>query len=430
MFTPQIVTIGPFHNPKFNQAPSSRDSDYADMERCKTLAVQKMSEDVDFSKLVAFLKENKATVRRYYEGLLEEHAPTTFSNDLATSIATHAVFVTAVLQSFFEDNYIYLAEKFSPQDRRDLERIENELIESRFMSVFHNKLSRPVQKAIFQDLLLVENQIPLFAVEKVIALDKRLSTSSDSDAAGKLLELYLAALAHRVLPFNRSRKHVLAKAKNLSKTAKHLLDGMYSIVSANDQQKQRGKADLLDPYPEAVPGAQKLILCGVTLHGHGGGLTDISFKNGKLYIPKIHVSDDTERIFRNLIAYESSYEVDKVDVLSYLHFMDFLIDTPEDVEILAERKIITENAGSNQKVADMWNRLCRNTVCVYSPNYKTVTAMANKYCDSRINTIWAEFYRLFLSRPWLPASVVSAALLLGMTFVIMYYTILIHMKEA
>lgn len=60
-------------------------------------------------------------------------------------------------------------------------------------------------------------------------------------------------------------------------------------------------------------------------------------KGGILKLPQLIVNDKTETFFRNLIAYEQNGHNEKY--ISYVIFMDSLINTVEDVELLMKRNI-------------------------------------------------------------------------------------------
>ncbi|XP_070057935.1 UPF0481 protein At3g47200-like isoform X1 [Nicotiana tomentosiformis] len=64
-------------------------------------------------------------------------------------------------------------------------------------------------------------------------------------------------------------------------------------------------------------------------------LFDITFENGLMKIPCFHVVDDTETILRNLIAYEQqSPNAHSRYFSDYAVFMDYLIDSEKDVNLL------------------------------------------------------------------------------------------------
>jgi hypothetical protein len=155
-----------------------------------------------------------------------------------------------------------------------------------------------------------------------------------------------------------------------------------------------------------------------------------------LYIPRIRVGDETEGFFRNLIAYESQKgggggdgEDDEVGVLSYLRFMNCLVDTPDDVALLVEKGVIAQDIGSNDEVARMWNQLCVNTMRVCNRPYERVARQLMRHTQRKANTLKAEFKRTYFSRPWFLVSLLSAASLIVMTLVIMLYTIALYELE-
>jgi hypothetical protein len=148
-----------------------------------------------------------------------------------------------------------------------------------------------------------------------------------------------------------------------------------------------------------------------------------------LYLPRIRVGDETEAFFRNLIAYESQLPGKAghgVGVLSYLRFMNSLVDTPDDVSLLVDKGVIAQDIGSNEEVAGMWNRLCANTARVRDPALDRLVGRLSAHAARRVNALKAEFKRTYLSRPWLFVSLLSGASVILMTLLTMYYTILLY----
>ncbi|PRQ36316.1 hypothetical protein RchiOBHm_Chr4g0390091 [Rosa chinensis] len=64
------------------------------------------------------------------------------------------------------------------------------------------------------------------------------------------------------------------------------------------------------------------------------------FRNGILKIPLLNVGMSSETLFRNLIAIEQCYHGYSNDVKSYAIFMDNLISSKEDMELLCKQKVI------------------------------------------------------------------------------------------
>ncbi|WRX29182.1 Protein of unknown function DUF247 [Theobroma cacao] len=85
-------------------------------------------------------------------------------------------------------------------------------------------------------------------------------------------------------------------------------------------------------------------------------LFDISFTDATMKIPTFVVEDYTERLFRNLIAYEL-YEEGSTYVIDYVTLMDTLIDSAKDVQLLRFSGIIENMLGDDEAVAQMLNKL-------------------------------------------------------------------------
>ncbi|WRX29186.1 Protein of unknown function DUF247 [Theobroma cacao] len=85
-------------------------------------------------------------------------------------------------------------------------------------------------------------------------------------------------------------------------------------------------------------------------------LFDISFTDATMKIPTFVVEDYTERLFRNLIAYEL-YEEGSTYVIDYVTLMDNLINSAKDVQLLRFHGIIENMLGNDEAVAQMLNKL-------------------------------------------------------------------------
>lgn len=85
-------------------------------------------------------------------------------------------------------------------------------------------------------------------------------------------------------------------------------------------------------------------------------LFDIKFDKGKgvMSIPTLAFDDETESILRNFIAYEQcSYDMSPKSkrFTNYITFMDCLINTEKDVELLCRKGVIENWLGDHQVVA-------------------------------------------------------------------------------
>ncbi|KAH7300970.1 hypothetical protein KP509_23G006100 [Ceratopteris richardii] len=413
-FVPQVVTIGPYHygvGPHYSSLPENQET-----ERYKAVE----SNEMNRHKKVAFAYVEK-DIRRYYSDNRLLQSVRSIISDIRQEYATDLDFFDTEdeLVKVFAEDAAFVVEIL--RCNGGLQRSFNRYYCSRF--------PRPLRKSVLQDFFLLENQIPLFLLLKVIALDS--ACASDKDAE-KELGFLIHKVACELLPFcSLSRESVRDVIGNLSKR-RHLLDCLYRLVTHGGAPplSSSNEAVTLVEKPTHFPRAVELYSSGITFRGvDPGNMVSVKYDPQKaiLYVPKIRVGDDTERLFRNLLAYES-HLIDEVHVLSYFRFMNSLVDGPDDVALLVEKGVLAQDIGSNEEVAAMWNMLCINTMRVCSEEYEEIAQMLMRHCGYRFNALKAEFKRTYLSRPWLLISVMSAASLLIMTLIITIYTVFIYEK--
>ncbi|XP_028113520.1 uncharacterized protein LOC114311592 [Camellia sinensis] len=112
----------------------------------------------------------------------------------------------------------------------------------------------------------------------------------------------------------------------------------------------------------------------------GRNLFNIRFVNGTMEIPTLIIDDDTEFFFRNLIAYEQRPpHTSRNYFTAYNNFLDCLVNTSKDVEILTHHRIIHKVLGDNEVVATMLNKLGNYTIRS-DVGYEDVYSKANEHC--------------------------------------------------
>ncbi|KAB1224357.1 hypothetical protein CJ030_MR2G007770 [Morella rubra] len=118
----------------------------------------------------------------------------------------------------------------------------------------------------------------------------------------------------------------------------------------------------------------------------GDSLFDMKFNNGLLEISQLEIDDDTESFLRNLIAYEQySGRRDRMYVTDYVTFMNSLINSPKDVELLRQREIIVNRVGGDDDgISTLFNKLCE---CVVAPRivYKEICRDVGEHCREHRN---------------------------------------------
>ncbi|WMV23183.1 hypothetical protein MTR67_016568 [Solanum verrucosum] len=171
---------------------------------------------------------------------------------------------------------------------------------------------------------------------------------------------------------------------------------------------------------EVMPNATELSETGVSF-AKGSDITsllDIKFESsGLMTIPCLTIERDTETLLRNVIAYEKqSSDVQLSKYFShYAVFMDNLIDSEKDVNLLRQEGIIVNLMGDDKDVASLFNKI-GNAVTLYPDfYYNEEFKQAIEYSEKPWNTMKANLKHNYFSSSWVGASIVAAIILLILT---------------
>ncbi|KAJ4958711.1 hypothetical protein NE237_025822 [Protea cynaroides] len=145
-------------------------------------------------------------------------------------------------------------------------------------------------------------------------------------------------------------------------------------------------------------------------------LLDITFTDGVLRIPSMKIEDSTESMLRNLIALEQFYGAYDQDITYYAAFIDRLIDTPKDVELLRKKGIIENLLGKPEDVAILFNDLVKEVIIPEDKYYlfSVCEGLENYYNIPRHR--WkASLMHNYCNTPWAFISFLAAVVLLILT---------------
>ncbi|KAI3996153.1 hypothetical protein MKX01_031507 [Papaver californicum] len=260
---------------------------------------------------------------------------------------------------------------------------------------------------IIWDLLLLENQIPIFVLESLYKL-----TASVEEQSLKRIGYLAYGFFKNYMNFPRD-KIVLHKMKetNLQEGVhyKHLLDQLAKtfhllIDNTDDEAPPALRAlkralrvtfkfivKILLRKPNTVHTSRMYMPSATQLHQVGvkfvkgsmdGSFLDISFKDGVMTIPPVKINARIDPLLRNLIANEQFSDRYTEYMTSYALFMDMLI---KDVEFLSNQGIITNNLGRFQEIVDLFSRLPREIVLGAPYYYLGTFDRVNKYYKNRWN---------------------------------------------
>ncbi|KAK8582794.1 hypothetical protein V6N13_069562 [Hibiscus sabdariffa] len=247
---------------------------------------------------------------------------------------------------------------------------------------------RGIRDEILNDLQLLENQLPFFVLSELYHI-----IAPEED---------VHQLAHHAISYfrNCSLFHLFEDDLLPNKEIKHLLhlllaarqwNCMHLALTASESTSQ-GKMKFIGNATELDDAGINFL--GATLEKMKDpkpGIEtefDIMFtKDTKvLMIPTLSVDDWTERRFRNCIAFEQFIPYGKPTYFSdYVIFMDTLIDTSKDVQLLRKHEIIDNCLGDDEAVAQMFNRLMDSVCWTDDFYYAEIFERVNKHCQKRRN---------------------------------------------
>ncbi|CAN6805145.1 unnamed protein product [Brassica oleracea] len=399
-YTPQLVLIGPLHHSVKSQA----------------LKALYLGDDITYTKSMAYLdmEEHKKTYLAEFAARIEGE---TTIDELRRMIKEEE----ETIRASYQESTAWIQ---SP------EFVEMVLHDSVFIIEFILRFSGVVDKngdpllaglslgiTVYYDLILLENQLPFFILEKLFN-----------------------PIVTRIWPHLTFRDLIIiffgfqGKIRRSSKF-KHFTDLIRCVrvetLPNLDVWKSKSK-----PI-EHMYNADKLDSGGVKFKAVGDELSlCVSFKNGCLKIPCLTVDDSLEMKLRNIMALEKCHYPNNAHVCSYALFLDYLIDTDKDVDLLLEKGnsfiliYISINIKCVQpaKVAQMVNKLVTGIVDPGS-YYYDIAGEVNEYYRNPMNRSKAILKRVYFGNPWTGTATIAATFLLVMTLIQTWASI-VQVKES
>ncbi|KAK9196766.1 hypothetical protein WN943_004897 [Citrus x changshan-huyou] len=354
-YTPTVISIGPLHhgNDKF-----------ADMEKQKIRYIIEFDKRIrpeKWQQLVNFIEENEKRIRNSYEENSELKKP-----EFITMILYDAVFI------------IELFLRYWPTERSD-----DFLLDRTCLS-----------DAVWLDLQLLENQLPFFVLD---GLYKSAFPNLDPDNGyPSFISLSCVFFGH----CERGEK-IDVKAEDILHFT-HL--SRYFKTKKYPKEFPKQGEELRD-----VACAAKLQGSGVQLRGiiEGACLLDINFEERKwLGIPCLKVAElQIPRIEVDLHG-KLDAKLDGLGAVSLSTGNNY-----EDVNKLAEARIISNFLGESARIAKMFNDLCLE-ISLSDSNYAGNIRGLKRHYENSWNNAKATLKRVYFSNLWKGTGTVAALLLL------------------
>ncbi|KAL3502057.1 hypothetical protein ACH5RR_036506 [Cinchona calisaya] len=308
--------------------------------------------------------------------------------------------------------------------------------------IFSNHGRVYIMPYIQRDMLMLENQIPLSVLEKLLKVENEESPQKNKDFISRLI-LQFYHLDTNIKPEGKSlhvldvfRKSMLQGADPSSKPKilNQLLSSCFGMqqplrkpppeaypsskskilnqLSSCFGTKQPG----LDSKDEIVRSATELNEAGIKIEKSTTKcLKDITFDRGILKLPPIVVDDVTGTTFLNLIAFERFHVGAGNEVTAYVFFMDSIINDSEDVKLLHSGGIIQNALGSDKAVADLFNSLLKDGTLDPDSSLNKVHNMVTSYCKNPWPRWRANLSQTYFTNPWAFISFIAAIFLFALT---------------
>uniref|UniRef100_A0ACD5TZS1 Uncharacterized protein n=1 Tax=Avena sativa TaxID=4498 RepID=A0ACD5TZS1_AVESA len=146
-------------------------------------------------------------------------------------------------------------------------------------------------------------------------------------------------------------------------------------------------------------------------------------QRGVLRMPRLRFYGHTQVMLLNFMAFERLHSVAGNVVTAYVYFMDDIIDTAKDVELLKSKEIIDHEMGSDKELAMRFNDILScNTIIDDSSKLGEVRQKVYAHCKKPWNKWRASLIENHFSNPWVIISLVIAAILLVATLLQTVYT--------
>ncbi|XP_078160142.1 UPF0481 protein At3g47200-like [Carex rostrata] len=310
---------------------------------------------------------------------------------------------------------------------------------------------------ILSDLLLLENQIPFFVVEKLCQIGVKqedrisfvnhlvriLARGPTNESISPNLPPdkihHLVHLCHHCSVPNPGKPVVLSsKSFNLTRMVrpsriKYLLLGFLVWVLTRRFPGSSSRSLSLTFPNSTMKRSVMVIPCATELQDAGmkfrpkinpRHMLDISFDHGVLEIPRLTITNDTKPLFVNLVAFEQCKLGEmQAHLTSFASFLDSLVNTQKDVIILQQCGIVENCLSSEEELTNFFNQVSEGAVLMEDHFLAELFTEVNRYCESNWNRQRAKLIRDYFGSPWAAISLIAALVLLVLTCVQSFFAV-------
>ncbi|OAY56032.2 hypothetical protein MANES_03G151800v8 [Manihot esculenta] len=271
------------------------------------------------------------------------------------------------------------------------------------------------------DLLLLENQLPFFILRELF-VTSNVIPNQESTFINNILKIYESFLPGPLCDSSRAPENMIQIKNLLGLLHDHWqpsparLEVYKKMRQAEERGFTRCATELKDVGIKFKSAVER------------NNLFDINFVNSTIKIPKIQIADKTECVLRNLIAYEQlTSSTSPKYFTDYMVFMDSLINSKKDVELLCRQGIIDNWKGDDETIAILFNKLGEEVFCERDI-YADIVNNVNEHCKKRRNLWMAKLRHDYFQSPWSLISILAAIMLLLLAMTQTVYSVLFYYK--
>ncbi|XBI06081.1 hypothetical protein VPH35_134146 [Triticum aestivum] len=255
--------------------------------------------------------------------------------------------------------------------------------------------------SIEHDLMMLENQIPFFVVQRI----HRLRYGIGGNGMDTVEELAWRTIKRIMNDAPAATSFPPAKCH-------HLVHLCHEYLRPSNLDKSLGACGDYGRFRRAIEYHE----AGVKfrrLNSEADGssrrpLLDVTFSDGVLRMAQLRVDERTNYILRNVLVYEQRYDDTATSgatsyVTAYVMFMSQLLGGPEDVALLSRHGVIEHHLGDDAEVCALFRGLAQGLVFDPSGGHylSTVGVRLRSHHRSRLNRWRAWVMRHRFRNPWL-----------------------------
>ncbi|GAB4833452.1 hypothetical protein Ancab_031695 [Ancistrocladus abbreviatus] len=273
---------------------------------------------------------------------------------------------------------------------------------------------------LLRDLLRLENQLPLFVLERLWEVSR---SAYERGSGWSLVSLSLHFFSYGFEKLEHQNSPEIQ--------GKHLLDVLRSAFIPPELETRHRNLGRISIPSHVIHNVSKLYQAGVQLRSRDAeSFLSVQFHHGVIEMPTVTIDDFMTAFFANCVAYELSHKNCTTYFTTYLTFLDYLVNSARDVEYLIDQNIIENYYGNDADIAKLINNLGKDVSFDISQCYLAeLFNQVNDYYNTSWHVHWASFKYTYFNTPWTFISAVAAFVLLVLSFLQTLYSILSYVKQ-